>query len=246
MSSSSYYYGFHAVLAVLENRNELVESVYFAEDRQDLRIDEVFALAHARGLQVIPKSRRELDVLVGGASHQGVIVKSRQLNQVNFEQVLEKLSQNSLFLILDGVKDPHNLGACLRTANAFGVAAVIIPQDRAAKMSPVVRKVACGAAEKTPLITVTNLSRTLSILSGEGVYIVGAEAQAPRTLPETIFQGPLAVVMGSEESGLRRLTKEKCHDLVSIPMVGTVESFNVSVATALFLYECVRQRRNQI
>ncbi|HVC49394.1 MAG TPA: 23S rRNA (guanosine(2251)-2'-O)-methyltransferase RlmB [Burkholderiales bacterium] len=240
--SSSYLYGFHTIIAALERPDEPLESIWYLKDREGDRIRNMIALAQSQGVKILSCTRHELDIMVPGASHQGVVGKIRASKILNFEAMIETLSPVSLFLVLDGIKDPHNLGACLRSANAFGVNAVIVPQDRSARMNSTVRKVACGAAELTPLVTVTNLSRTLATLSEEGVHIVGTAADSKLKLSEASLRGPLAIVMGGEEAGLRRLTKNRCDELVSIPMEGEVESLNVSVAAGVLLYECNRQR----
>jgi 23S rRNA (guanosine2251-2'-O)-methyltransferase len=186
-----------------------------------------------------------LDKLAEGGRHQGVVaeVLPRASDpETQLEEALESAAGAPLLLVLDGVQDPHNLGACLRSADAAGVAAVIVPRDRAAGMTPVVRKVAAGAAETVPLVAVVNLARTLRQLKERGIWLVGTDDTADKGLYEADLKGPLALVMGSEGEGLRRLTRECCDLLVSIPMAGAVESLNVSVATGVALFEAVRQR----
>jgi 23S rRNA (guanosine2251-2'-O)-methyltransferase len=195
-------------------------------------------------VKVSTRDVQELDRLASGERHQGVCVQMRSagvLGEGALDDLLEKVKA-PLLLVLDGVQDPHNLGACLRTADAAGVAAVIVPRDRAAGLSPVVRKVASGAAETIPLIQVVNLARTLRWLKEREIWIVGTDDEAPKSLFETSLTGPLALVLGAEGQGLRRLTKENCDALISIPMKGVVESLNVSVATGVVLYEALRQR----
>jgi 23S rRNA (guanosine2251-2'-O)-methyltransferase len=164
------------------------------------------------------------------------------LGEGALDDLLDRLDGPPLLLILDGVQDPHNLGACLRTSDAAGVSAVIVPRDRAAGLSPTVRKVASGAAESVPLIQVTNLARTLRWLRERGIWVIGTDDQATKSAYQVDLKGPLAIVLGAEGAGVRRLTRENCDDLVSLPMLGVVESLNVSVAAGVLLYEAVRQR----
>ncbi len=205
-------------------------------------------MAQDKGVHCCSVSRDEFDRLLkgqGDAAHQGVLVKikvDRISNESDLDDMLEELSPHDLFLVLDGVTDPHNLGACLRSANAAGVKAVIVPKDKSAPLNPAARKVACGAADITPLIRVTNLARTIKHMQSYGVWFVGTAGEAEHTLHETSLTGPLAIVMGAEEKGMRRLTREGCDALVKIPMYGEVSSLNVSVATGVCLFEAVRQR----
>ena len=187
-----------------------------------------------------------MDQLTHGEAHQGVIAQLKKIDNLGegaLDDILDKAGAAPLLLVLDGVTDPHNLGACLRTADAAGVHAVIVPRDRAAGLSPVVRKVAAGAAETVPLIQVTNLARTLRWLQERGLWLVGTDDEATQSLYDAKLTGPMAVVMGAEGAGMRRLTKEQCDLLVNLPMKGVVESLNVSVATGVTLYEVVRQRK---
>jgi len=202
--------------------------------------------AAARGITIEFRSRSEIDRLYPDATHQGVVAfltsSGKMLSGKQLPAFLETLSTPALLLVLDGVQDPHNLGACLRTADAAGVQAVIMPRDRAAGLTPVVHKVACGATQSMPVFAVTNLARTLRMLKEAGIWLYGASDQAPQSLYETDLSGPLALVLGSEGSGLRRLTAELCDFQVAIPMAGVVESLNVSVAAGVLLYEVRRQR----
>jgi len=186
-----------------------------------------------------------MDKLASGERHQGVIAQLKKIDNLGegaLDSVLDNAGPNPLLLVLDGVTDPHNLGACLRSADAAGVHAVIVPRDRAAGLSPVVRKVAAGAAETVPLIQVTNLARTLRWLKERGFWLVGTDDEATQSIYTAKLTGPIAIVLGAEGAGMRRLTKEHCDLLVNIPMQGVVESLNVSVATGVTLFEAVRQR----
>jgi 23S rRNA (guanosine2251-2'-O)-methyltransferase len=210
------------------------------------RLAEIRALAARSGIQVTTVDAAVLDKLAEGGRHQGVLaeVVARSGDpETQLEEALEAASGPPLLLVLDGVQDPHNLGACLRSADAAGVAAVIVPRDRAAGLTPVVRKVAAGAAETVPLVSVVNLARTLRELKERGIWLTGTDDSADKSIYDADLKGPLALVMGSEGEGMRRLTRECCDQLVSIPMGGAVESLNVSVAAGVVLFEAVRQRR---
>ena len=244
MSEETIVFGLHAVRTVLQQHPERVSLVIVQKGRDDGRLAEITRLAQAANVKIASRDAQELDRLAAGERHQGVCVQMRSagvLGEGALDELLDK-TKSPLLLILDGVQDPHNLGACLRTADATGVAAVIVPRDRAAGMSPIVRKVASGAAETVPLIQVVNLARTLRWLKEREIWIVGTDDEAPKSLFETILTGSIAVVLGAEGQGLRRLTKESCDALISIPMRGVVESLNVSVATGVVLYEALRQR----
>ncbi len=237
-------YGLHAVRMALERGQ--IRELWCDRQRHDERMEAIRQAAHKSGLQLHETTVRELNTLLPDVRHQGVIGllhPPRERNERDLQGLLEGLEQPPFLLVLDGVQDPHNLGACLRTADAVGVDAVIAPRDRAVGLTPVVRKVACGAAQSVPFIRVTNLARTLRELRKAGVWLVGAAGEASRELYQTDLSGSLAVVMGAEGRGLRRLTRENCDLLVKIPMGGVVESLNVSVATAVCLYEALRQRR---
>ena len=238
-------YGIHAVRVLLSRQPGRVRRVLLAGGRDAGRLAEVRALAQQAGVQVASVELAQLDRLAEGERHQGVvaeIVPRAGDPETQLEEALEAAGPVPLLLVLDGVQDPHNLGACLRSADAAGVAAVIVPRDRAAGLTPVVRKVAAGAAESVPLVAVVNLARTLRELKERGLWLVGTDDAADRTLYEADLKGPLGLVMGSEGEGMRRLTRECCDQLVSIPMAGAVESLNVSVATGVALFEAVRQR----
>jgi 23S rRNA (guanosine2251-2'-O)-methyltransferase len=245
MSVTTAVFGLHAVRAVLARRPEQVVRLLLAQGREDARMAEIRRLAAAQGCAVATVPGAELDRLVAGQAHQGAVAEIRATAPLNENGLLDLLvaaPAPALVLVLDGVTDPHNLGACLRTAEAAGATAVVAPRDRAAGLTPGVRKVAAGAAETMPFAQVTNLARTLRDLKGAGLWIVGAEAGAPQALFDAELGGPLALVMGAEGSGMRRLTRECCDFCVSLPMHGAVESLNVSVAAGVLLFEALRQR----
>jgi 23S rRNA (guanosine2251-2'-O)-methyltransferase len=239
-------YGIHAVRVLLARDASRVRRLLVAGAREDGRLGDLRALAREAGVVVVEADAARLGALAEGGRHQGVVaeLEPRATDpETQLEQALESATGAPLLLVLDGVQDPHNLGACLRSADAAGVAAVIVPRDRAAGLTPVVRKVAAGAAETVPLVAVVNLARALRALRERGVWLVGTDDAADRPLYDADLAGPVALVMGSEGEGLRRLTRECCDQLVSIPMAGAVESLNVSVAAGVVLYEAVRQRR---
>ena len=222
--------------------------IYLLKERHDTRIKEIEKLLHSSNIETILLEKSKLTNLVGEVNHQGVIadVLPSQKYYTALEDFLHDHDlTNALFLILDGVLDPHNLGACLRSANAAGVTAVIVPKDNAVGITPVVRKVACGAAEILPFIQVTNLSRALQTLQDHNIWIYGAATDATKTIYEIDYTSATAIVLGAEEKGLRRLTREYCDELVSIPMIGDMPSLNVSVATGICLFEVVRQRQHK-
>lgn len=239
----NFIYGLHAVKKMLQFSLEDCEQLYCLQNKNQ-RLQQIISLAKQKQIPVVTHSKDELTKLVDTEKHQGCVLKVKAGHQkaVSLKELLQNINADSLFLVLDGVQDPHNLGACLRTADATGVAAVIVPKDRSAGMTPVVKKVAAGGAETVPLITVTNLSRSLKQLKEAGVWLVGTTGEAERSLYEESFSGPIALVMGAEGEGIRRLTAENCDFLVKLPMQGQVESLNVSVATGVCLYELLRQR----
>lgn len=240
-------YGLHAVTTLIERHAGQVQALWLDSRRDDQRLRRLAELAQAHGLRAQTVARAELDRLAEGASHQGAVAQvsaPAARNETFLEQLLVDLRESAFLLVLDGVQDPHNLGACLRSADAAGVHALVVPRDRACGLTPVVAKVASGAAESVPFVQVTNLARTLRSLQDAGVRVVGAAAGEGSTdLFATDLTGPLALVLGAEGSGLRRLTREHCDALVAIPMLGTVESLNVSVAAGVCLFEALRQRR---
>ena len=207
-----------------------------------LRLQEIIQLANAYEVSIQLTARQSLDSMVAG-QHQGVIAQCKVTKSKDLIELLDQFTEPPFLLLLDGVQDPHNVGACLRSANAFGVCAVIAPKDRAASLTDVAKKAACGAAEQTPFIAVTNLSRTIEQLQALDIWFVGLDADATLYLDEIDLKRNLGIVMGGEGGGLRRLTREKCDFLAKIPMLGTVESLNVSVATGIALYELQRHRK---
>jgi 23S rRNA (guanosine2251-2'-O)-methyltransferase len=244
--TNSVAYGTHAVRVLLARSPTRVRRVLVAAGRDAGRHAEIKALAQRAGIQVSAADDSMLDRLAEGGRHQGVVAEIAPRAgdpETQLEEALEAAGDAPLLLVLDGVQDPHNLGACLRSADAAGVAAVIAPRDRAAGLTPVVRKVAAGAAETVPFVSVVNLARTLRELKERGIWLVGTDDETDKSIYEADFKGPTAIVMGSEGDGLRRLTRECCDQLVSIPMAGAVESLNVSVATGIVLFEAVRQRQ---
>ncbi|MCB1735468.1 MAG: 23S rRNA (guanosine(2251)-2'-O)-methyltransferase RlmB [Gammaproteobacteria bacterium] len=239
-------FGLHAVEAALKSDSGNVTGVWVQRNRKDRRVDAVLQRAREAGLKVDFVDRSALDALAPDARHQGVIAEVRAVaaqNEDHLDALLDRLAVKPLLLILDGVQDPHNLGACLRTAEAAGVHAVIAPRDRAVGLTAVARKVAAGAAERVPFVQVTNLARTLRGLQDRGIWLVGTTGGVEQNLYDVDFKGSIALVMGAEGEGMRRLTREHCDQLVTIPMSGEIESLNVSVATGVCLYEAVRQRR---
>jgi len=237
--------GIHAVAELLAQRPDSVSRLLIQSGRSDKRINEIRELAASANVTIEERSKEAFEREFEGV-HQGVAATARfensSLSEKSLFELIKGLDHPPLLLVLDGVTDPHNLGACLRSADAAGVDAVIIPKDRSVGLNATVRKVACGAAETVKLVSVTNLARCLDKLKEEGIWLVGAADQADSSLYEQDLAGAIALVMGSEGSGLRRLTQESCDFLVSIPMAGALSSLNVSVATGVCLYEARRQR----
>ncbi len=237
-------FGLHAVQALLNSTPARVQMLYVAKGREDHKLKKILQMADRHNIAVKSVARKQLDEWAQDGNHQGIIA-SCEPGKVHDESYLYELlkeTTNALVLVLDGVTDPHNLGACLRSADAAGVTCVVAPKDKSVGITPVVSKVACGAAENVPFITVTNLARALGRLQELGLWIVGAAGEAEQSYCEVDLKGPSVIVMGAEGSGLRRLTKESCDYLVNIPMKGSVSSLNVSVATGILLFEAVRQR----
>ena len=237
--------GFHAVTSAIKAAPQNIEWLRVDEKSHNKRLKELLAQASRAGIEIINATHAELDRMAGQERHQGVVAGFNANNIVDEGQIaalLEDISGDALILILDGVQDPHNLGACLRTAEAAGADFVVICKDRATGITPVVRRAASGAAETLPIVQVTNLASTLRDLKQRGVWLAGTSDAATQSMYETDLTGPLALVMGSEGSGMRRLTGDLCDYLISIPMSGMVESLNVSVATGVCLYEINRQR----
>jgi 23S rRNA (guanosine2251-2'-O)-methyltransferase len=238
-------YGLHSVQAALDYSPKKIQQAWIDSGRQDKRLTQAIDDLLALGIEPEKVDRKKLDRLADGSNHQGIVIEVEmpgELSESELKTAVENLSETALFLVLDNVQDPHNLGACLRTADATGVQGVIITKDNAAGITPTVCKVASGAAETVPVYQVTNLARTLRWLKGEGLWIMGAAGETAQTVYKTDFTVPMALVVGAEGKGLRRLTKEQCDVLVSVPMLGQVDSLNLSVATGVLLYEAVRQR----
>lgn len=237
-------FGFHAVMARMRQRASSVREVYVAEGRQDPRMRAVLDLVAERDLRLVTLPMDRLDRMLPDARHQGVACSvDAAAARWDLDEILDGLgTEPPLLLFLDGVQDPHNLGACLRSADALGVHAVVAPKDRAVGLTPVVEKVASGAAETVPYVMVTNLARTVQSVQERGVFVIGLAGEADGPLAGADLTGPTALALGAEGTGLRRLTRERCDALVKIPMVGAVESLNVSVATGICLYEVRRQR----
>ncbi len=243
MGETRLIHGFHAITAKLRHAPEDVKELFVAEGRQDARARDLLKAAQAAGVRVLPVDTARLDGMAGGARHQGVVARvAATAKYLTLDDVMENLSESALLLVLDGVTDPHNLGACLRVADAAGCHAVLAPKDRACGLNATAIKVASGAADTVPYLMVTNLARSLRDIQERGVWVVGAAGEATKDIYAIDQKGPLAWVLGAEGSGLRRLTRDTCDELARIPMVGSVESLNVSVASGICLFETRRQR----
>ncbi|MCF2949316.1 23S rRNA (guanosine(2251)-2'-O)-methyltransferase RlmB [Paraglaciecola aquimarina] len=248
MAQQEWLYGIHALESVIQREPERLIELFVLKGRDDKSIHSIVNQARKFGASVQFCQRKTLDDKVEGGQHQGVVAKvkpAKLFSENDLASIVEaklESGKNPFLLILDGVTDPHNLGACLRTADAAGVDAVVVPKDKSAALTPVVRKVACGAADVIPLVQVTNLARTLRDLQQAGVWIVGTAGEAEHNIYDCKLSGPMALVMGAEGKGMRRLTREHCDELIKLPMAGSVSSLNVSVATGVCLYEIVRQR----
>lgn len=242
-SASRLIYGFHAVSAKLRQAPEAVFEIYLSGDRKDARVKKFVALAEAVGTRIVPSEGERLDAMVGTRRHQGVVARiDATRRELKLADVIDSLDEHALILVLDGVQDPHNLGACLRVADAAGAHAVVAPKDRAVGLNATAVKVASGAADTVPYITVTNLARTLREMQEAGIWVVGAAGEAEKSVYQVDQKGPVAWVLGAEGDGLRRLTRDTCDELARIPMHGSVESLNVSVASGICLFEARRQR----
>ncbi|MBS0309604.1 MAG: 23S rRNA (guanosine(2251)-2'-O)-methyltransferase RlmB [Proteobacteria bacterium] len=240
---SKMIFGFHAVTARLRHEASSVEEIYIDAARHDRRMQDLLAAAKAANVRIIHADEQRLHNMVGTHRHQGVVAKAGELSLArNLDELLDAIEGPPLLLLLDGITDPHNLGACLRVADGAGAHAVIAPKDRAVGLNATAAKVASGAAETVPYITVTNLARTMRDLKERDIWLFGTADDADKTLYQTDFKGSAAIVMGSEGEGMRRLTRENCDALISIPMFGAVESLNVSVASGVCLFEARRQR----
>lgn len=247
MNKPLMYSGIHAVESLLRHRPEGVLELFVLDTRAkrgDARLETLIIAARDQGIAVQYSRRESLDKLAG-PQNQGVVARARPRSAGDEQALaahLDGLDHPPLLLILEGVTDPHNLGACLRSADAAGAHAVIVPRDRSASLNPTVRKVACGAAETVPLVAVTNLSRTLKQLKQRGLWVVGTAGEADQLIYDVDFTVPSIIIMGAEGAGMRRLTREHCDYLAKLPMAGSVSSLNVSVATGICLFEAVRQR----
>jgi len=242
---SELIYGFHAVQALLEKAPHQILEIFVQKSRSDQRLQKVLAIAEQQQLSVHPVNLHKLETLAHGQVHQGIVARVKMqeaLPETALFDLLEQLSEPAFLLILDHIQDPHNLGACLRTADAVGVHAVIAPKNEAVGLTATARKVACGGAESVPFIQVTNLVRTIDILKEKGIWVMGTADQAHADLFQTKLTQSMAFVMGAEGKGMRPLTQKHCDELIRIPMKGSVSSLNVSVATAICLFETYRQR----
>ncbi len=238
-------YGIHSVQSALDYSPKKIAKAWVDGQRQDQRLTQLVGDLLDLGLEPEKVDRKKLDKLADSHNHQGIVIEVEmpgELSESDLKDAVLTLSGTPLFLVLDNVQDPHNFGACLRTADAIGVHGVIITKDNAVGITPTVCKVASGAAETVPVYQVTNLARTLRWLKDQGIWVMGAAGEATQTAYQTDFTVPLALVVGAEGKGLRRLTKEQCDVLVKLPMLGRVESLNLSVATGVLLYETLRQR----
>ncbi len=236
-------FGFHAVTSRIRHEASSVEELYIDSGRVDRRMQDLLTLAKTTGVRIIMVDDQRLNSMVGTRRHQGVVAKAEEISLArNLDELLDSIVGPPLLLVLDGITDPHNLGACLRVADGAGAHAVIVPKDRAVGLNATAAKVASGAAETVPYMTVTNLARTLRELKERDIFLIGTTDDAERSLYEASFTGGVALVMGSEGEGMRRMTRETCDMLVSVPMFGSVESLNVSVASGVCLYEARRQR----
>ncbi|MDX8400536.1 MAG: 23S rRNA (guanosine(2251)-2'-O)-methyltransferase RlmB [Gallionellaceae bacterium] len=243
MAETRIIHGFHAVIGRIRQNADGVLEIFVDSQRRDPRARDLLKLAETQGVRIVPVDAKRLDGMTGNTRHQGVAARVDAAQRVkHLDDVLDTLTEPAFLLVLDGVQDPHNLGACLRSADAFGVHAVIAPKDRAVGINATVEKVACGAAETVPFITVTNIARTLRELKERDIWVVGAAGEADTDLHCFKHSGAMAWVLGAEGEGLRRLTRENCDQLVSIPMCGSVESLNVSVSAGICLFEARRQR----
>ncbi|PHS25570.1 MAG: 23S rRNA (guanosine(2251)-2'-O)-methyltransferase RlmB [Methylophaga sp.] len=238
-------FGLHAIQAALDVPVSRIKEIWLADERQDARIDAIIEGAKKHDIEIQKVAREQLDEMLPDVQHQGGIAKCRPLkvlDETDLVKLLESLEEPPFLLILDGVQDPHNLGACIRTAEAAGAHAVIAPKDRASSLTHTALKVSSGAAERLPFIQITNLARVLRELQHHGIWLVGTSADSETTIFEADLKGPLAIVLGAEGRGIRRLTRENCDQTVYIPMKGAAESLNVSVAAGVCLFEAGRQR----
>jgi 23S rRNA (guanosine2251-2'-O)-methyltransferase len=243
MSSPKVLFGFHAVGVRLKTAPQSIVEIYFEPTRRDARMRQFLERVREAGVRLIEADGLRLAKLAGSHGHQGVAARVQALEQIHsLDDLLDQLQEPPLLLVLDGITDPHNLGACLRVADGAGAHAVIAPKDHAAGINATVAKVASGASETMPYFMVTNLARTLGELKERNIWCIGTSGDAPKTLYQVDLKTPTALVLGAEGDGMRQLTRKTCDELISIPMRGAVESLNVSVASGVCLYEALRQR----
>lgn len=243
MPTARTIFGFHAITSRIRQHPESIQEIFLDEHRHDHRARNLIALAENQSIRISICDAVKLQKIAGTTHHQGVAASILNIqNQISIETILESVSDDTLLLLLDGVKDPYNLGACLRIADAFGAQAIVVPKDNAVGLTSTVYKVASGSAENIPLISVTNFARTIRLLKQQGIWVIGTAAEANDTLDHIKLSGPTAWVLGSEGEGMRKLTRENCDQLVRIPMIGHVNSLNVSVAAGICLFETLRQR----
>jgi len=246
MSSEKIIYGFHSITSLIRMDPLSIKEIFIDEFRTDGRMNDLMKLIEVHQIKYHLANKERLDGFVSSQKHQGVVAKIHEIKNkyITIEDIVETdQAVPLLLLILDGIEDPHNLGACFRVADAMGVHAIICPKDNAVGLNSTVRKVASGGAESVPFVVVTNIARTLRYLKENDVFIYGTDDESPNTLNQISFSGSIALIMGSEGKGMRRLTKELCDDVFSIPMLGQVESLNVSVASGICLYEINRQKK---
>jgi 23S rRNA (guanosine2251-2'-O)-methyltransferase len=237
--------GINSVEAALEHDAGNVLELMFDGGTDNARVKELVEIARKHGIRPQPLPKTAIERMADGERHQGIVARYRApppKTEDDLDALITAAGNNALFLILDGVTDPHNLGACLRSAEAAGVTAVIAPKDRAASLTATVRRASAGAADRVPLISVTNLARALKVLKDHGVWLTGLAGEGTQTLYDVDLRGPVGIVMGGEGDGMRRLTRESCDFVALIPMLGKVESLNVSVACGIALFEALRQR----
>ena len=239
-------FGFHAVASRLRKAPQSILELHVLAGRRDARTLELTSKARAAGVRVVESDATRIDGLAGGTNHQGVVARVSALDAaLSLESVLDQVGERALLLVLDGVQDPHNLGACLRVADAFGARAVVAPKDRAVGMTAAVAKVASGAAETVAYVQVTNLARALEQIKEAGIWVMGTDSAQGTAISAARLDGSIAWVLGAEAAGLRRLTREHCDEVLRIPMAGSVESLNVAVAAGICLYETCRQRASR-
>lgn len=246
MRQLKHIFGYHTVLSALQVMPKEIRGIYLQNKQLDNRVDEIIELATKHHIPLKYLTRKEIDAVVPQSNHQGVVAEviyPGDYTEDHLDLILKSNFDGLVLLILDGVQDPHNLGACLRSANALGASAVVVPKDRACGLTPTVYKVASGAVGITPIIQVTNLARTIESLKKQNVWVYGVDESATKTISQIELKPPLALVFGAEGSGLRRLTQEKCDFMLRIPMVGTVPNLNVSVAVGIGLFEVLRQNK---